>query len=116
MRFILQILFILIIGYLLELLLPWWSIAITAFLGGILLRSKYSFFAGFLGAGLLWLLKAYLIDSEASSNLTEKVATIFTVSKLGLFVVTFLLAGFVGGFAALTGSLLRPKKKKNLYY
>jgi hypothetical protein len=34
MKFFLQLLFIFILGYVLELFFPWWTIAIAAFLGG----------------------------------------------------------------------------------
>lgn len=116
MKFILQILFIMVIGYLMELFLPWWSIAITAFLAGLLLTSNLSFLAGFLASGSLWLLKAWLIDADAATPLVEKVAEIFTISKSMLFAVTFFLSALVGGFAALTGAILKPKRKKSLYY
>jgi hypothetical protein len=51
---------------------------------------------------------------NAAMPLAEKVAAIFTISKTVLIALTALLGGLVGGFAALSGSLLKPKKSK--YY
>lgn len=116
MRFFLHIIFILVTGFLLELFFPWWIIAVAAFIGALIFKPRFSFLAGFLGAGSLWLVEAWLLDSNGTAPLTEKVAEIFTVNKNILFAATFLVAGLTGGFASLTGSLLRPKKKRNLYY
>jgi len=59
-----------------------------------------SFAAGFLGAGLLWLLAAYYMDYTTQSILTDKVNRLF---PLNVLVMTSVVGGLVGGFAALTG-------------
>jgi hypothetical protein len=111
MRLIYQLLIIVALTFVLELFLPWWSIAIAAFVGGFLVKSKYNFVAGFLAVGLLWLVAAVIIDLTAATTLTEKVAHIFTLpNKAFLFVVTLVIAGLVGGFACLTGSLIKMSK------
>jgi cell division protein FtsX len=66
-----------------------------------------SFAAGFLGAGLLWLGMAYYMDSATQSILTEKVNKLF---PLNVFILMTFVGGLVGGFAALTGALMRGKK------
>jgi hypothetical protein len=115
MKFIIQFITILIGAYILELFLPWYCIAISAFLGGYILKSNANFFAGFLAIGLLWLLKAMLIDATSTSILADRVALIFPVKqKALLYVVMVLLGGLVGGFAALAGSALKQERKK--YY
>ena len=77
-----------------------------------LLKSKANFLAGFLAIGILWLLKAWLQDAGGSSDLSERVAKIFTLPRKELlFVVTAVVGGLVGGFAALSGSLLKRKFK-----
>lgn len=116
MKFFLQLLFIFILGYVLELFFPWWTIAIAAFLGGIIFDTRSNFGAGFLAIALLWTAKALLIDYVAAAPLADRVATIFSLSKPLLFVVTALIGGLVGGFAAMTGSSLNKRKKKNSYY
>src|SRR5436190_13561845 len=97
MKFIIQILVIIILGYILELFMPWWSIALAAFSVGFSMKTKANFMAGFLGIALLWLLKSLLIDYTASAPLVDRVASIFTLSKTLLFFVTAIMGGLVGG-------------------
>jgi hypothetical protein len=113
MRFILQLVLIFVLAYVLELFFPWYVIAIAASIMGYTVRSRANFLAGFLAIALLWTFKAWMIDSEASAALTERVARIFSLeNKYLLFVLTACLGGLVGGFAALSGAYLRPAKKK----
>lgn len=110
MKFIIQLVVIFILAYLLELFLPWYSIAIAAFIGG-LVNSRFNFFAGFIAIALLWTLKAGLTESASSSDLANRVALIFPVKqKALLYLVMALLGGLVGGFAAMAGSALRARK------
>jgi hypothetical protein len=110
MKFIIQFIIIFILAYLLELFLPWYSIALAAFIGG-LVNSRFNFFAGFLAVALLWTIKAGLIEAASSSDLADRVALIFPVKqKALLYIVMAVLGGIVGGFAAMAGSALRSKK------
>jgi hypothetical protein len=110
MKFIIQFIVIIILAYLLELFLPWYSIALAAFIGG-LMNSRFNFFAGFLAIALLWTVKAGLIEAASSSDLADRVALIFPVKqKALLYIVMSLLGGLIGGFAAMAGSALRSKK------
>ena len=110
MRFIIQLLTVIAIGFVFELFLPWWSVAIAAFIAGFVVRSNANFLAGLLGVALLWLTKAWLIDMSSPSILAEKVADICPLhSKSLLFIVMAIMGGLVGGFAALTGSLIKKK-------
>lgn len=111
MRFCIQIIVIALLAYLLELFLPWWSIAIAAALGGYLFKSRANLLAGFLSIGLLWLIAAWRIDVGSPAHLADKIAAIMKMSKHMLMAVTSILGGLVGGFAALTGSLARPSKR-----
>lgn len=115
MKFIIQIIFVIILGFILELFLPWWSIAIAGFAAGMVFNSKANFLAGFMGIALLWTVKALLIESYAAATLTNKVASIFMLNKPLLFLVMAILGGLVGGFAAMTGSALIGKKKSTYY-
>jgi hypothetical protein len=115
-RFFIQMLIIIILASVLELLLPWWSIAIAAFAGGYAFRTNANFIAGMLSIGLLWLVTSFIIDLSSAAPLTEKVAAIFSVSKPILFLLTSLVGGVVGGFAAMAGSALRKDRRKLKYY
>lgn len=108
--FLTQIIIIALLGYLFELFLPWWSIAIAAALGGTFLRSNANFWAGFLGIGMLWLVAAILMDFTSPSELASKVAPVLMMNKPLLFLVTAVLGALVGGFASLSGSYLLPRK------
>ncbi|HEY9487899.1 MAG TPA: hypothetical protein VIQ51_06200 [Chryseosolibacter sp.] len=113
MRFPVQILVIIFLGFFLELFLPWWCIALAAFAGGLLVNSRVNFLAGFLAIGLLWIGKALITDLSADSDLADRVARIFMLhNKALLLLVTFILSGLVGGFAAMTGGALRKDSKK----
>ena len=110
MRFLVQILVIIIVGFTIELFLPWWSIAIAAFAGGLLINTRSNFIAGFLAIGLLWVGKALISDLSTDSDLADRVARIFMLhSKALLLLVLFLLSGLVGGLAAMSGAALRKE-------
>jgi hypothetical protein len=113
MKFFIQLLAIIVLAYLLELFLPWYYIAVASFVMGYVLKSKANFLAGFLAIGILWFAKAWLQDSAGSSDLAERVAHIFALPKKELlFLVTAIVGGLVGGFAALSGSLLKRKARQ----
>lgn len=114
MRFFVQILAIIFLGSLLGFFLPWWSVAIAAFAGGILLNTRMNFLAGFVAIGLLWVGKALIMDLTSDSDLADRVARIFMLhNKTFLLLVTFFLSGLVGGFAAMTGGSLLSVKQRS---
>ena len=114
MRFPIQILLIMILGYLLEMFLPWWGVAIAAFLGGVIITTHSNFLAGFIAISLLWVGKALIADLSTDSDLADRVARIFMLhNKVLLLLLTFLLSGLVGGFSAMTGGSIRDARKLN---
>jgi hypothetical protein len=119
MKFLLQLILIAILVFVLELLLPWWSIAIAAFIGGIALNSRANFAAGFLAVALVWFLYALMMETTAAAPLTARVASLFSMNSILLMLVTALIGGLVGGFAAMAGSAVRGTNKRsndNRYY
>jgi hypothetical protein len=109
MKFLIQFFVTIIICFLLQCFLPWWTMALGAFVGGYFGKNKgyISFFIGLLAVGLLWLGMAYFIDITTHSILTLKVNKLLPVNAL---VMTALVGGLVGGFAALTGALLNYRR------
>jgi len=109
MKFLLQTLSTIIGCFIVQYLLPWWTMALVALLVGYTFHNsgKVSFVSGFLGAGLLWLGMAYYMDATTQSILTDKVNKLF---PLNVFIMMVLIGGLVGGFSALTGTLMRGKK------
>lgn len=116
MKFIVQVVVIFILGFILELFLPWWSIAIAAFVGGLVFNTRSNFAAGFMAIGALWVLKALMVDINSESELPRQVAEIFRLKSTFLLLsVMFLISGLVGGFAAMLGSSLHKAKKRSYY-
>ena len=109
MKFILQTLVTVAGCFVVQYFLPWWTMALAAMTAGYIFHNDgiISFSAGFIAAGLLWLTMAYYLDSTTQSILTEKVNKLF---PLNVFILMTVIGGLVGGFAALTGSLMRGKK------
>ena len=120
MKFVVQLILIVVISAVLQVYLPFWSVAIVAFLVSALTRSKSftAFLSGFLAIFLLWFITAYWIDGDTQSILTHKISSLFSVSKTILMLITALIGGLVGGFGALTGSQFMQlfKSKTHGYY
>lgn len=113
MKFLLQFIAIALLAFVLELLLPWWSIALAAFAGGLAFNSRANFVAGFLGIGFLWLLYALMMDATSAAPLAERISNVLFVNKPLLLLITTLIGGLVGGFAAMAGSALRGTSKRS---
>ena len=108
MKFALQFILTIIVCFVLQSFLPWWTLAIGAFAVAYFSGNKsyLSFAAGFLGVAILWLGMAYYIDSSTHSILTEKVNKLLPLNS---FVLTGLIGGLIGGLSALTGALAKSK-------
>lgn len=118
MKFFLALLLTALFCFIAGLYLPWWSIAVVAFLVALFIRQRigYSFLAGFAGVFLLWAILATWIDIENNSILSIKIAQLFPLggSSVLLILVTAFVGGLVGGFAAMSGASLWPYRDKNL--
>ena len=69
-----------------------------------------NFLAGFASISILWVGKAMITNLSTDSDLAEKVARTFMLHNTGfLLLLTLILGGLVGGFAAMSGSALRKK-------
>jgi hypothetical protein len=119
MKLILSILLIAALSFLAGMFLPWWSVAIVAFIVALLIPQKItmSFLSGLIGVFLLWAIVALWIDIKNNSVLSHKVSELFKLggSSILLIFVTALIGGLVGGFAAMAGSSLRPAPKVRRY-
>ena len=115
MKFVLSILLTAALSFLAGMFLPWWSIALIAFLVALLIPQKISssFLSGLLGIFLLWTILMFWIDIKNNSVLSQKISELFKLggSSILLILVTALIGGLVGGFAAMAGSSLRPAAK-----
>ena len=113
LKFIITIVLSALLAYAVGLytLLPWWSFVVTNFIVSIIYIQKptYAFMSGALGIGILWLILSIVIDSQNQHLLSTKVANILPLkgSFTKLIAITSLIGFLLGGFASLTGSLVR---------
>jgi hypothetical protein len=95
----------------LQFFLPWWIIVIVSFAIELLFGGKtsLSFFSGFYGIFIYWLIYAGIIDFQNGFLLSKKIAVLFHLPQMPLIValVTALIGGIVGGLGSLTGNLFR---------
>jgi hypothetical protein len=115
MKFIVAVILTALLAFAGGLFLPWWSVAIVAMLVAILInqRAGIAFLSGFLGVFLLWVLLSWWINMKNEGILATKIASILPLggSAFILILVTGFIGGLVAGFAAMSGSYLRPLKK-----
>jgi hypothetical protein len=114
MKIIFHIIAVLLLSWLLQTFLPWWTMAIGAFATGLMFQQNgfRSFLAGLVGVGLLWFLMAWYLDSSTDSILSSRVAAIFPTKTVGLLIlVTAIIGGLVGGLASMTGGVIAHKRK-----
>src|SRR4051794_29015080 len=111
MKFIVSLLLIALLSVAAGLYLPWWVIAVVAFIVAALIPQKpvLSFLTGFIALFLLWGLLAWSISNANNYLLPHKVSLLVLKvdNPLELIALTALLGAFVAGFAALAGSYLR---------
>ncbi|MCH2449402.1 MAG: hypothetical protein MK198_04580 [Gracilimonas sp.] len=106
---------ILITAFLLNLFLPWWSIAIPGLIFGYFFNEKAmpSFGWGFLALFLLWGGQALYIHFANDAILSSRIAEMFSVgSPILVVMITGILGGLVSGLATLTGSLVKEAPRK----
>jgi len=101
---------IIILSLLLQLLLPWWIVALVAF-AGAWWKAKtagHAFTSGFFAIFLLWIAMA-LIQSVPNENLlANRVGEMFrlplgSLNWAAMLLVTGIIGGLVGGISALAG-------------
>src|SRR5438067_8289434 len=111
MRFVLATLLTASLSFIAGLYMPWWSIAIVAFLVALLIKQQigWASLSGFAGIFLLWGGLALLIDVKNKMVLSHKIAQLFSLngSSIILILVTALVGALVAGLAAMSGSSLR---------
>jgi hypothetical protein len=114
MKFLAHFIVVLLLSWLVQSFLPWWTMAVVAFATGLFFKQggSRSFLAGLLGVGLLWFVVAWYSDSSTNSILSEKVAGIFPTKTIGLLLlVTAFIGGLVGGLASMTGGVISYRRK-----
>ncbi len=110
MKFLIQVILTVLLSYVAEHFLPWWTIGICAAIVamGVNLNKITAFWGGFTSISLLWMIVATSIDVYTNSVLSSKIAPLLGFQSSTLLVLlTGLVGGMVGGLGALSGQQLR---------
>lgn len=111
MKFFVSVFLIALLSFVMGLWLPWWSLAIVAFLIALLIpqHPAKSFFSAFIALFLLWAILAFWIDTKNEGLLSIKIANLLPLGGYSvlLMMVTAFIGALVAGMAAMSGSLLR---------
>lgn len=114
MKFFISLILTILLSFAACLFLPWWSIAIAAFMVAALIPQKplKAFLTGFLALFLLWGALSFWMSNNNDHILAHKVSQL--ILKMDnpylLILATALIGALVAGFAALAGSYLRKTK------
>lgn len=98
-----------LVGNILVLVLPWWSIVFAGALAGWLWPSPLRTFIGaLLGGALLWAGYAYWADFQNAGILSARIGVLFQgLSAWQLIAVTGLLGGVLASMGALSAAFAR---------
>jgi hypothetical protein len=111
MKSFVSILLMVLLSVVACLYLPWWTIAIVAFIVAALIPQKplKSFFTGFISLFLLWGGLAWFLSSNNNHLLAHKISVLILKmdSPILLIAVTATIGALVAGFGALAGSFVR---------
>ena len=114
MKFIASLILMAVLSFAACLYLPWWSIAVVAFIVAALIPQKpgKAFLTAFLALFLLWGGLSFWISNGNDHLLAHKMSMV--ILKMDnpylLILTTALLGALVAGFAALAGSYLRKTR------
>ncbi len=114
MKFFVSLLLTALLSFAACLYLPWWSIAIAAFIVAALIPQSAvkSFLTGFTALFLLWGALSFWISNNNEHLLAHKVSMVLLkmVNSWVLIFATAIIGALVTGFGALSGSFLRKAK------
>ncbi len=101
---------VIIVAYVLQQFLPWWSIAIAGFLFGFIIPqgTRAAFFNGFAGLFILWGGIALYVYIANDALLANRLADLMSLPHgLLMVLITGLIGGLTGGLSSLSGKYLR---------
>jgi hypothetical protein len=114
MKFFISLILTILLSFAACLFLPWWSIAIAAFIVAALIPQKpfKAFLTAFIALFLLWGGLSFWMSNNNDHILAHKVSQLILKmdNPYVLILATALIGALVAGFAALGGSYLRKTK------
>ena len=115
MKFLASLILTALLAFIAGLYLPWWGIAIAAFIVALIVyqHAGMAFLSGFCGLLLLWSTLAFWIDAGNESIFSAKIGVLLGIGNnpFLLILITGIVGGLVAGFAAMSGSFLRSNKQ-----
>ena len=116
MKIIIAAILTILLAFAFGIYLPWWSLAIAAFIVYALVpvNPGWAFISAFLGAFLLWGGMAWVISTNNDHILAHRISQVILKKDdpVTLTLITALIGAIVAGFAGLSGRLLRMSLKK----
>ncbi|MCF0038455.1 hypothetical protein [Dyadobacter fanqingshengii] len=103
-------LIILLITALLQIVAPWWVVAIVPFLVFLIRQTNASnaFWTGFAAIALLWMAYGFYLHFLSDGAMSDRIAGIFSLPNgIVLLLISALVGGLTGGLAGLSGLLVR---------
>lgn len=110
MKIVGSIIAIIILGYIIQFVTPWWGVALATMLVTFLLNKNYwvSFIVGFFAVFLLWGGFALIKDLANESLLSAQVGDLLQgLPSIALIVLTGIIGGLLGGLSGLVGHSAR---------
>lgn len=113
MKFILAVISMMTLSFACGLYLPWWTIAPVCFMVAVVIsqRRGIAFLSGFLAIFLLWGGMSLYITIMNEHILAHRMSILILKkdNPILLVLLTAGVGGIVGGFAALSGALVRKR-------
>ncbi|WP_259066410.1 hypothetical protein HDF24_22035 [Mucilaginibacter sp. X4EP1] len=104
-------LIVLILSFASGYFLPWWVVAIAAFLAAFIIGKTpaQAFWSGFAAVFIVWIVLALFKSIPNNHILADRVVQLFPLPHnwLWLLFITAFIGGIVGGMSALSGVLLK---------
>ena len=114
MKFFFAFILTILLSFAACLFLPWWSIAIAAFIVAALIPQKpfKAFLTGFIALFLLWGGLSFWMSNNNDHILAHKISQLILKmdNPIALILATAVMGALVAGLAALAGSYLRKTK------
>lgn len=106
MKMIASIVAIIVLGYILQMVTPWWGIVLAVVIVTFVLNKNYwtSFVVGFIAVFLFWGGFALIKDLANESLLSSQVGELLSgLPSIGLVAITGVLGGLLGGLSGMLG-------------
>ncbi len=106
---------ILILSLVVSFVMPWWIVAIIAFVAALFIAKSaaHAFLSGFAAIFVVWIVLVLFKSVPNNHILAGRIATMFHLPNwILLLLATALIGGLVAGMAALSGLLVRQSFKK----